>query len=278
MNIEKKQINIIKKSEFELFLQNIEKTANFEGDWTLLLKDRLLNTEIKKQQLEKTSFWIGKSVEELCEEKSYSENEAEEFFKFQIKNLYINHYKQKSQIVKYELYDEFIEKVFKSTNYMTSLEYSENPEAENISKTIKAVSPAGMGTGGTLFKDRLFFNDGINYTNKQKNIIESHEKGHSVRTYTGKQKKEIEDVLEKRWLGNEEQKKYLGCAEEIIERMSQLKNYFGFSGSEEFTIEHLYYAREHYVEDVGLDLGMTLFMNAIIDEKKFLNIMNTYGV
>ncbi len=73
---------------------------------------------------------------------------------------------------------------------------------------------------------------------------------------------------------------YLFSAQEIAERMSQLKNYFGFSGAEVFTKEHLKYAREHYLNDIGLENGMRHFFEAITPEteEKFLLIINNYGI
>ncbi len=254
-----------------------EQTANYEGDWTLLLRERLFNPEIKKKQLEKTAFWVGKTMDELSGPNPHSEENIEQFFIWKISQLFIKRHQQMSQMVKYELYDEFVGQVFTNTEYLTAKEYEEKNELE-VSDTLKAESKAGMGEPGSLLKDRLFFKDGTPYTNRQKNIIESHEKGHSIRVYTGDQKKEIESVLNKELLGNTQQQEYLANAEEIIERMSQLKNYFGFKGDEKFTKAHLGYARIHYVEDIGLDQGMTLFINAVSDEDRFLHVINTYGV
>ena len=73
---------------------------------------------------------------------------------------------------------------------------------------------------------------------------------------------------------------YLSGAEEIVERMSQLKNYFGFSGDEIFTKEHFDYARENYVKDTGFDNRMTNFFEAITSktEEKFLELINKSGI
>ena len=42
---------------------------------------------------------------------------------------------------------------------------------------------------------------------------------------------------------------YFRIVDELAERMSQLKNYFGFKGGEVFTRQHLAYARENYLKD-----------------------------
>lgn len=73
---------------------------------------------------------------------------------------------------------------------------------------------------------------------------------------------------------------YLRYGHEIAERMSQLKNYFGMKGDEIFTKEHLAYARKHYVKDVGFDNDMTHFFQAITPktETTFLDLMKTSGI
>jgi hypothetical protein len=74
--------------------------------------------------------------------------------------------------------------------------------------------------------------------------------------------------------------KYLLSPTEIVERMAQLKNYFGMSGDEEFTANHLEYARLNYVEDTGLDNGMKYFFKSIKSEtqEEFLRLINNAGV
>ncbi len=51
-------------------------------------------------------------------------------------------------------------------------------------------------------------------------------------------------------------------------------------GDEQFTKEHLDYARAHYVEDTGMDNHMSLFFRMITPEKeeKFLHVINSVGV
>ena len=73
---------------------------------------------------------------------------------------------------------------------------------------------------------------------------------------------------------------YMHSSWEIYARMSQLKNYFGFDGGEEFTKAHLDYAREHFIKDTGIDNDMQEFFNSITprSERSFLHIMNNFGV
>lgn len=258
-----KSLNTITSLDNENNLK-IEKTSNYEGDWTLLLKDRLLSPEIRKQQLEKTKVWATLDINKL----TGGLKDFDELFL----NAFIIKLKKYKQSEKIKAYDGFIEFIFSNTEYIKKEESEDN-------SSNKAVSRAGMGEPGTLYKDEMFFKNGDPFSDRQKNIIEAHEKGHSVRTYVGEQKEEIESCIDKSKIP-EEGREYLSKAEEIIERMAQLKNYFGFKGGEIFTKEHLDYARVHYVEDVKLNGGMIQLFNAITKEteNKFLEVVNSYGV
>ena len=72
---------------------------------------------------------------------------------------------------------------------------------------------------------------------------------------------------------------YYMMPHEIMERMAQLKNYFGFSSPYDvFTLEHLNYARTHYVQDFGYmgEIQMFSFLEAITREREshFLKMIN----
>ena len=147
-------------------------------------------------------------------------------------------------------------------------------------------------------------------TEKQKVIMEAHEKGHIVRSFPYSLEGEVhyrallskafnfdaviytqadyENDKERLSVNNgqdvsyEEAKRilqgYLSNPEELVERMSQIKNYFGFKGDEIFTREHLAYARAHYVTDTGMDNHMSSFFKMIVDEEEFVRLMNEIGV
>lgn len=149
-------------------------------------------------------------------------------------------------------------------------------------------------------------------TKNQKSIIEAHEKGHWIRDYNhltdffreafdiskanfterdyeliisdteGYTDKPLDWDKDKPFVIVKEQylNEYLFTGIEIAERMSQLKNYFGFRGAEQFTSEHLRYAKEHYIEDTNMDNSMRLFFEAITPEteERFLGIINNYGI
>lgn len=67
---------------------------------------------------------------------------------------------------------------------------------------------------------------------------------------------------------------------EIIERMSQLKNYFGMKGDEVFTTQHLNYAKKNYIKDTGMGSQIEPFLSAITKntEKDFLDLINSLGI
>ena len=135
---------------------------------------------------------------------------------------------------------------------------------------------------------------------KQKGMVEAHEKGHCIRKYDDLPelllsgfdwnrmsfnelyyqyaKKEKPDLSFDQW--KTDLVTYMKSPSEIVERMSQLKNYFGLTGGQVFTKEHLDYARQHYILDTGLDNNMTEFFYMITSETEteFLRLINSSGV
>jgi hypothetical protein len=177
----------------------------------------------------------------------------------------------------------------------------------------------GLSPGEIIFPRAVRRDTGKIYTGKELHITESHEKGHVMRfEYTEEwippfsvssrteyvlarffraafdpvsvefpeeeyrqyrarnpaSSKKSDWEIRKRWI------EYLSSPFEIAERMSQLKNYFGFCGDEIFTREHLLYAREHYLQDTDYDNAMTPFFASIPPEKEeaFLQLMNSAGI
>jgi len=189
--------------------------------------------------------------------------------------------------------DEFEEKleVFLSEPLISPA--SESPYEENG----RVVIPEGWRVGKSKEKP----------TAKQWEIAEAHEKGHMMRPLWGSKHfrerfekafdtsaivyPESEKKYEIEFSGNSliaelekmalaDHIKYVFEPGEIIERMSQLKNYFGMKGSESFTKEHLAYAMKHYIEDTGMDNNMTQFFQAITPEKEdaFIGLINSAGI
>lgn len=122
----------------------------------------------------------------------------------------------------------------------------------------------------------VFSNSGL--TDSQKMIIESHEKGHAMRTFP--QMTEIREAFDYDKHSPEKRTKYLMYPDELVERMSQLKNYFGLADEDLFARKHLAYAKENYINDTKLDNSMTDFFNMITSEKEnnFLEIINSWPI
>lgn len=143
----------------------------------------------------------------------------------------------------------------------------------------------------------------------QKSYTEAHEKGHTLRKVRGPAVKrylsnafdfgaitispENLALLKQNYLNQGEDisqisdadiilsvVEYLKDPMELIERMGQLKNYFGMTAAEPFTKEHLEYARQHYILDTKNDNHMTEFFQMITPqtEQSFLTIINNFGI
>lgn len=278
----------MKENLFENKNQNlVEKSANYEGNETLLFYERLQNPEIKKR-----------IVDMICEYQETRNPPSQIFKNDENDNLvevpiseWKNEIKPREQIEK-EL-DERIEKVFSTTN----LDYS---------KTASSFSD-GESDFGTVSFLATNPENGERWTTKQLSISEAHEKGHGIRNFLGaggsfKSKiqggfdfssVEFTDKMKKAWIVNKQDDKefsdeevteemldYFMQPNEIIERMAQLKNYFGMKSTEEFTKEHLDYARKNYLSDTGFGMQMKPFLDAITPatEKSFLKLINSLGI
>jgi hypothetical protein len=284
--MEKRPINI-KNSEN---IDQIEKTANYEGNHSELLFSRMEDSKIKNQIIDLIHF---EEIERINSGESTRPkiNENGEFIRNNHEEIIfeeINEPESKEHIEKQ------FEKNLKSAQHKTYFDYeNESPNSETMH----------LGFIMTWNNKKI--------SEKELNIIEAHEKGHLIRRYVGsyfdnyfqqclnidkieypnyfnkekiieniKQSPEYDDIE----LNDETLKEIfldrLFNALEIAERMGQLKNYFGMSGEEYFTKEHLDYAKAHYIEDTGVDNLMGIMFNAITPEKedKFLEIINSAGI
>jgi len=277
-------------------IANVESQANYEGNATLLLVDRLNNSRIKDQitdlLYQGNQAWIENlknNTEPLIED----EHLSEDFVKEKDTGMLI----QKSELSKLPESREEIEgdldKRIAEISSVTPIRYSsQQPSEEAMSLNFA-------------------FPDGKKFNTQQMSLVEAHEKGHTVRLYFGdffrryfskgfdleqigysEKDHEFAEFLQEQHesLPPEERRtfeesrqdffNYLFSGPEVAERMSQLKNYFGMKGDEEFTKEHLAYAREHYVKDTGLDNYMTYFLKAVTPETEdaFIELVNTSGI
>ena len=246
--------------------QGVRIAANYPGDWTQLLQSRMLDEKTQQKFIEQRKLAIPAMREGmpgvLDKPKSFA-----------------SHYED--QIANYE---DAVNKVFSVTNIGSAIEHGKRPHH------------LGMGNinePGTVFSDAEL-KTGAKLSIRQKNIIEAHEKGHGLRDFTSPQDvAEIRTVIDQKALRDLQQAQessqnadtrfpinYVQMPEEIIERMAQLKNYFGMSADEEFTTQHLEYARANYIKDTGLDNGISTFFSCITDKTNgaFLSIMNKYPI
>jgi hypothetical protein len=256
-------------SSVEVELEQIEKESNYQGNMTLLMIERMQSPEISAQ------------LKELL-------------YLDRIFNLY-----EKEKFTIERVADEFTEDIEAVSND-TPITFDDQMPSASLVRGIRENV------------DLAFCNPitGNEYNALQKSYIEAHEKGHYVRrllseaieNYFGKAfdlnrltiSEEYYQLLKDdavRRYGEEAENMsfdeavksivdYLRMPVEIMERMSQLKNYFGFSGKDVFTKQHLEYARLHYVNDTQMDNWMGLFLDCITPEteKHFLHIINNCGV
>lgn len=136
----------------------------------------------------------------------------------------------------------------------------------------------GYGQFYSLFKN-----------SEKSDIAKSHVMNHEYDHFSMRNSnKEFEDY--KKAFDTEKMQKYFRSMNgiELRARIGQLFDYFQFKpnknndvldqfGNKEFTIEHLKYAKQNYIKDVGMDNNMSEFFDNIKDEKKFLEIANKYA-
>lgn len=233
--------------------------SNYPGHWTLLLAERLRNPDIQQK--------FTKTREETLP--SMQEGQPGPFDK---EKKFRSHYE--AQLADY---DKNVDSVFSYTKIGTATEFGKSPIH---------LGEGNIGESGTVFNDAQN-STGEPLTSRQKGIIEAHEKGHGIRDFQGSDANEIRSVLDSNILREREEEgegqrfaNYLNKPEEIVERMSQLKNYFGFKRNEVFTKKHLDYARENYIKDTGLDNTMSHFFAAITPETEdnFIRVINNYPI
>jgi hypothetical protein len=229
----------------------IENQANYMGNWTLLQKRRLQNPTIKER-------YIRKKLESIEFNESVTLNEDR------------NH----QYLILSDEYDKLVEEKNGQTEYISTEEA--NKRSTYINYDMGYFDP---GSSGTVFTDGRHYKGGPKVTDRQKDLIDSHEKFHAIFWgLTQKEKSELRAVF------NQPTGQFLFggyhfniLPDEYLARMAELKNYFGFSGDEIFTKEHLEYAREHYVKDVGFDNAMSEFLHKFKNDEAFIKLMNEWS-
>lgn len=272
----------------EVVRSPIERSANYEGNATELLLNRVSNSTIREQIIRTLLEGELHEYEDFLS--AVPDGEFRDFIRGPSGTYYARD-RFRSAPTREEIIRALDERI---AAVSASTPVSFNPE-DSVSEDSIAVLGEVPGLG------RL--------NARQLSIAEAHEKGHTIRPYRGfffdqrfepgfdtshtvidpeepmtqYELSHIEDIPEdvsplecvrSRIIS------YLFSATEIAERMSQLKNYFGMRGSERFTKEHLDYVRIHYVVDTGLDNHMTHFFQAITTETEetFLDLINSMGI
>lgn len=256
-------IDTLRRKQENLMQEQIKISANYPGDWTLLLQERMLDP-INKEK------FIATRTEALPNMKpGEAPPKPTDGFSFVKEKTYQAYYQD--QI---DNYDANINKIFNSTHIGESTEHDK--QKHNLGK-------GEIGSEGIIFTDGEKL-DGSPLSAREKNIIESHEKGHGIRDFVSEDARDFRQSIDfevirkkdaetgKREIG------YLRQAEEIAERMAQLKNYFGFKAGDVFTKEHFEYAKKQYVKDIGLDNNMTTFFEAVTEHTldTFIKTINKY--
>lgn len=277
MSLENQKINHSKNFE-EKKEKTIEEQANYEGNHSLLLFERLKNKDV-----------FTRLVNDLYNDITSVDYSTHMYVDPDyLKSLERDEYSIK-QDIKIEL-EQALDRVSKSTEIgFSEYGYIKSESGSNGTGYVEICN----GKIGNTFNETVLV----------KNITESHEKGHNIRKYNADSEftKDLQSMFDfdKIILSNEEvenirkidsredskeaierkTKEYIAYPWEIIERMSQIKNYFGFSSNEIFTQAHLDYVRKNYIKDTGMNsIQIKPFFDAISDDKKFIDKMNKLGI
>jgi hypothetical protein len=274
------------------------KVMNSQEHPSTLLFQRLSNTAIQEQMISllvKAEEWEQKqehtSLLFNSEDRLIPDSDSKYGYKYEVVP-----YEMTSEDVLRDIYARTLERV----KTVTYFDYTENsPQGGDVdSPEIMSLSFKWPQNGGEM-------------TSRQKEIVESHEKGHSMRQYKSDffnqyfasgfdlekcifpewmlewlRKKHSEEC--KRFETEEyktddelmaEYKQSIFCGPEIAERMSQMKAYVGIADDGLFTVEDLNYTKEN-VKDTGVDNAMSIFFSAITLETQdeFIRLINSSGI
>lgn len=277
MSLENLQSNKLENSQ-EQQEKSIEEQANYEGNHSLLLFGRLQNPDV-----------FNKLVNDIYEDRTSVDFSTYEY----IDPEYVKSLERDEYFVKQDIKIE-LQQALDTTSKSTEIGFSEYGYLKSK-----------KGDNGTGYVEICNNKSGsqFNETVLSKNITEAHEKGHTIRDYnidsgfsqelqsmfnfekfsfseeTIKDIRQINNIEDSKEEIESSYREYLAYPWEIVERMSQVKNYFGMAGNEEFTQEHLDYVKKNYVKDTGhYAPQIQPFFDAIADDEKFIEKMNTLGI
>lgn len=248
---------------------SVEDQANYKGDWTLLLRERLLDP------ITKAKFIKTKQEEIKWMQKSLT-NENKETINIEINKI----------LDQINDYDSMVEKVFSYTKISTPVEDAElHLSIDEMSGESSLGYSYGWGDTGTIRSYDT--ND-----DRKKNIFESHEKVHGIVRVSHidnledmfdpeEMSMELDGAYEGNYERGVEYEQYLKNPNEIMASLSQLKNYFGMKAKDIFTKEHFKYAQKNYHGDIDESGDFTAtFLHLLKRENNttFLEIMNSYPI
>jgi hypothetical protein len=276
---------------------SIEQTANYKGNWWLAQLSRFKNPTIRKQLVdfwEKNEQYIAKhgirTYVDSFIKKDPTTNEIiwkdEELGLPEMERVYetvpytaLSRAEIEKQIEDTIQREENVTLINQDTDRSNSLnrptEEAKDSPRDTLHEPRYRVAEIGMKDDSLLsHEDEKFVTT--------MSLVEAHEKGHSLRDL--RPSPYLTELFSRAFDldPNSEVYGYFheGEPKELIERMAQLKNYFGMQGDEKFTLQHLDYARTHYIRDVGFNNQMTAFFAAITPETEFgfLKLMNSIGI
>lgn len=235
--------------------------ANYEGNWSEIALQRMASPDFRQKftaYIEQSAQSLPKPAELGVTLAKGANIDADKYRADRIDNYDLNHANVGSRV-----------------DYAPAANFGKEPKNHGT-------SPA-YGEPGAVFSDS-------DLAARQKDIIAAHEMHHSLVDSQGNAPKEmvlpafdtnkIADWNEEQRVAGSEKRTplaYMTDPKELMARMAQLKNYYGMSGDEHFTQEHLNHAKEHYVTDTELDNNMTLFFKMIKD-KEFIEVINRLPV
>ena len=239
-------------------MPDIAEAANYQGNWMNLQHDRMDSPDFRAKFI-RFNTEHGASLKPG--EPNDPTDKAESFQSHYAKQL--------------ADYDANLKTVNAAIDYLPAM----NPVRK------QKLGMGSLGMAGIVYQDAETL-DGIPLTGRQKDIIAAHETYHGMVDVRGSAYQEVRSGFD--WdalntlidAGQIKQPEYIRHPDELMARMAQFKNYFGMAGGEQFTAGHLGHIRSHYVQDTGLDNGISTVLSIITPktEPRFIELMNTLPV
>lgn len=237
---------------------NIVETANFQGSHTLVQFLRMSSPDFRQ----KFQATLQKQLAGEQSDNRFSRVTPSDILQTRLDNFEKN-----------------LQNVYKSTGYGPAESFGKQKSQLGVSQA--------YGEPGAVFADGEL--DDRPLTDRQKDIISAHENHHAIvlPNRNDQLTTQLRGGLDLNQLNVLNQNrperlspKYVSSGWEIAARMAQIKNYFGMTGGEVFTKEHLDYAKKHYVIDTGLDNNMNDLLAMITEktEANFIHNMNNLPI